>query len=334
VIEISIVVPVYRSENCLEALERAISAAMLDAQLGYELILVDDGSPDGSWQCIQSLAKANPNVKGLSHRRNFGQDNAILTGLRVASGPALVIMDDDLQHSPDDIPKLYAELVRSRADVVYAHFINKRHRTWKKLGSWFNGKVAEWLIDKPRNIYLSPFKIISREVADLVTAFDGPYPYLDGLLFQVTNRFSFIEVEHRERFAGESNYTFGKSLHVWRRLAYSYSAKPLTLVTILGVFAFIFGSLGAVATVAYRLFAPNQFSGSAAGWASLMTAFLALAGLQLFALGILGEYVGRTYISINRRPQSIVSDTVSVNTKTIDKGPGLTKSSHERRGVP
>jgi undecaprenyl-phosphate 4-deoxy-4-formamido-L-arabinose transferase len=176
VIDISVVVPVYRSENCLEALERAISAAMHAAQLSYELILVDDASPDGSWKCIQTLAKANPNVKGLSHRRNFGQDNAILTGLRVASGIALVIMDDDLQHSPNDIPKLYAEFLRSGADVVYAHFINKRHRTWKKLGSWFNGKAAEWLIDKPANIYLSPFKIISREAADLLTAFDGPLP--------------------------------------------------------------------------------------------------------------------------------------------------------------
>src|SRR5262245_16392480 len=220
---------------------------MHDSQLSYELILVDDASPDGSWKCIQRLAEANPNVKGLSHRRNFGQDNAILTGLRVASGVAIVIMDDDLQHSPDGIPKLYAEFVRSRADVVYAHFINKHHRTWKKLGSWFNGKLAEWLIDKPANIYLSPFKIISRDIADLVTAFDGPYPYFDGLLFQVTNRFSFIKVEHRARVADESNYTFGKSLHVLGRLAYSYSVKPLRLVTALGVVAFMFGSHGATA---------------------------------------------------------------------------------------
>lgn len=332
-IDISVVVPVYRSENCLEALERAVNAAMHDAKFCYELILVDDGSPDDSWKCIQRLAKANPNVKGLSHRRNFGQDNAILSGLRVASGIAVVVMDDDLQHSPDDIPKLYAEFVRSRADVVYAHFRKKRHRTWKKLGSWLNGKVAEWLIGKPANIYLSPFKIVGREVADLVTVFDGPYPYFDGLLFQVTNRFSFIEVEHRERFAGESTYTFGKSLQVWSRLAYSYSVKPLRLVTILGVFAFTFGLFGAVMTVVYRLLAPDEFSGSAIGWASLMTVFLSLAGLQMLSIGILGEYVGRTYISINRRPQSIVADTVSVKNYEWPSTIGI-KSSHERTDVP
>src|SRR5262249_1079427 len=160
------------------------------------------------------------------------------------------------------------------------------------------------------------FKIIGREVADLVTVFDGPYPYFDGLLFQVTNRFSFIQVEHRKRFAGESTYTFGKSLHIWSRLTYSYSVKPLRLVTTLGVVAFTFGLLGAVTTVVYRLLAPHQFTGSAVGWASLMTVFLALAGLQMLALGILGEYVGRTYISINRRPQSIVADAISVKYQT------------------
>jgi glycosyltransferase involved in cell wall biosynthesis len=309
VIDISIVVPIYRSEDCLEALERAISTAMRNAQLSYELILVNDASPDGSWKCIERLAEANPSVIGLNHRRNFGQDNAILTGLRVASGSAAVIMDDDLQHSPDDIPKLYSEFVRSGADVVYAHFIRKRQRAWKNFGSWLNGKAAEWLIDKPPNMYLSPFKIIRREVVELLTVFDGPYPYVDSLLFQVTNRFSFIDVEHQERFAGKSTYTFGKSLHVWSRLVFSYSVKPLQLVTLLGVFAFAFGSLGALAVVAYRIIAADQFSGIAVGWASLMAAFLVLAGLQMLALGILGEYVGRTHININRRPQAVVGET-------------------------
>jgi len=195
---------------------------------------------------------------------------------------------------------------------VYAHFRKQRHAYWKSLGSWFNGKVAEWLIDKPPYIYLSPFKIVRSEVAKLATVFDGPYPYLDSLLFQVTNRFSFVEVEHRERFAGASTYSFAKSFHVWTRLVFSFSVKPLRLVTWMGVLTFAFGSVGAVLVIIYRLMRPDQFSGEAVGWTSLMVTLLVLAGLQMLALGVLGEYVGRTHVNINRRPQAIIAETVSL----------------------
>jgi undecaprenyl-phosphate 4-deoxy-4-formamido-L-arabinose transferase len=235
------------------------------AGLSYELVLINDASPDRSWQVIKDLAKKNPALKGFSHRRNYGQDNAIMTGLRHATGAAIVVMDDDLQHAPEDIPRLHAEMVRSGADVVYAHFRKRRHAYWKQLGSWFNGKVAEWLINKPADIYLSPFKIIRREVADLVSVFDGPYPYFDGLLFQVTNRFSSIEVEHHERFAGTSSYTFLKSLQVWARLAFSFSVIPLRLITWIGALGFVLGSIGAMLVIIDRLIRPDQ----AAGWASL-----------------------------------------------------------------
>src|SRR5262249_4994854 len=197
-IDISIVVPVFRSENCLSALAAAVAKAMRQAGFSYELVLVDDGSPDRSWAEIKDLVEINPAVKGLRHRRNFGQDNAIMTGLRYAIGTAVVVMDDDLQHAPGDIPRLYAEMGRTGADVVYAHFRELRQARWKNFGSWLNGKFAEWLIDKPSGIYLSPFKIIRREVVDLVIIFDGPYPYLDSLLFQITNRFSSIKVDHHD----------------------------------------------------------------------------------------------------------------------------------------
>jgi glycosyltransferase involved in cell wall biosynthesis len=306
-INISIVVPVYRSEDCLPILEAAVDQAMRNAALSYELLLVNDASPDGSWTVIRRLAERNPAVKGLSLRRNFGQDNAIMAGLRHAIGAAVVIMDDDMQHAPEDVPKLYAELARSRADVVYAHFRKKQQASWKNLGSWFNGKVAEWLIDKPSNIYVSPFKILRSEILELVTTFDGPYPYIDSLLFQVTDRFSFIETEHHERFAGSSTYTFAKSFQVWSKLAVSFSVKPLRLVTWMGVLAFLLGSLGAVAVILDRVMNPDQF-GEAAGWASLMVTVLVLAGVQMLALGVIGEYVGRTYININRKPQAIVAE--------------------------
>jgi len=309
VVDISVVVPVYRSEDCLPALEAAVAKAMQAGGFSYELLLVDDASPDQSWSVIKDLARTNQAIKGLCHRRNFGQDNAIMTGIRQASGAAVVIMDDDLQHSPADIPKLHAEMVRTGADVVYAHFRNPRLAFWKKFGSWLNGKVAEWLIDKPSHIYLSPFKIVRRDVVELVATFDGAYPYFDGLLFQVTSRFAFIDVDQHDRFAGASNYTFWNSLQVWGRLAFSFSITPLRLVLWIGILTFVFGCMSAVGVVIYRLMSPDQFTGEAVGWASLMVTLLVLASLQMLALGVLGEYVGRTHININRRPQATIAET-------------------------
>jgi glycosyltransferase involved in cell wall biosynthesis len=310
-VDISVVVPVYCSEDCLPVLEAAVDKAMRAAGFSYELLLVDDASSDRSWSVIKDLAQRNPAMKGLCHRRNFGQDNAIMTGIRHATGAAVVVMDDDLQHAPADIPKLHAEMERTGADVVYAHLRNRRVASWKKLGSWFNGKVAEWLIDKPSHIYLSPFKIVRRDVVELVATFDGAYPYFDGLLFQVTSRVAFIEVDQHDRFAGVSNYNFWNSLQVWSRLAFSFSVKPLRLVSWIGMFAFAFGCISAIVVVIYRLMRPDQFTGEAVGWASLMVALLVLGSLQMLALGVLGEYVGRTHVNINRRPQATIAETVS-----------------------
>jgi glycosyltransferase involved in cell wall biosynthesis len=155
-LKLSIVIPVYRSEGCLAELVSAISEALVPAGLSYEVILVNDFSPDRSWDVIAALARRHPCIIGVDLRRNFGQDNAILTGMRVARGQFIVIMDDDLQHDPAYIPRLLSK-VEEGSDVVYAEFKKKRQKRWKNIGSWINGKIAEAVIYKPRNIYLSPF---------------------------------------------------------------------------------------------------------------------------------------------------------------------------------
>ena len=302
-LDLSVVVPVYRSELCLEALVKAIAAALSDRT--YEVVLVNDYSPDGSWQVIESICESNPNVIGVDLRRNFGQDNAILTGLRIARGKYIAIMDDDLQHDPADLPALVNEIERG-ADVVYGDFRTKHQKLWKNLGSWFNGKVAEWVIDKPKDIYLSPYKLIRKEVAELICEYDGPAPYVDGLLFQVTSRMSHIPVEHHSRYAGASSYTFWKSVRVWGRLAFSFSVAPLRLVTWFGFTFAILGLLLAAAVISYRLLYPQDFSQNAVGWASLMVALLLVGGIQMIFFGILGEYAGRMFLRVSNKPQTAV----------------------------
>jgi len=304
--DVSVVVPVYQSEDCLEPLVAAIDATLGEAGLDYEVILVNDGSPDRSWSVVESLCRRNPHVVGIDLRRNFGQDNAIITGMRLARGRSVAIMDDDLQHDPGDLPTLLAKLDEDQADVVYADFRRKRQRFWKNLGSWFNGKVAEWVIDKPPGIYLSPYKVIRPEVVELVCRFDGPEPYIDGLIFQVTTRITQVPVEHHARFAGQSNYTFARSLRVWARLATSFSIKPLRLVTWCGFFLAALGCGLALLVIVYRIARPDNFGYAVAGWASLMVTQLLTASARMVFLGVIGEYAGRTYMSVCHKPQTAV----------------------------
>jgi glycosyltransferase involved in cell wall biosynthesis len=311
--ELSIVVPVYRSENCLVALADAVDAALEGSGLDYEVVLVNDDSPDGSWGVIESLCRSRPQYVGIDLRRNFGQDNAIMTGLRAARGGLIAVMDDDLQHDPRDLPALIDAIERTGSDVVYADFRTKHHRAWKNVGSWINGKFAEWLIDKPRGIYLSPYKLMRKEVAELICRYDGPDPYVDGLLFQVTSRVGQIRVAHHPRYAGRSGYSFMKSIQVWSRLATAFSVKPLRLVVWAGFFLAFMGALLAVYVIAYRLLYPEDFELAVAGWASLMVANLLTAAARMVFLGVVGEYAGRTYLTVCHKPQATVRAVLSSN---------------------
>ncbi|HVG19595.1 MAG TPA: glycosyltransferase family 2 protein [Blastocatellia bacterium] len=308
--DLSIVVPVYRSEECLDALVAAIYEAMTPTGRDFEVVLINDFSPDNSWAVIESICEARANVVGVDLRRNFGQDNAIITGLRMARGRYVAIMDDDLQHHPRDLPALLGK-VEEGADVVYAVFGVKRQKLWKNLGSWFNGKVAEWVINKPKHVYLSPYKIIRKEVVEMICNYDGPDPYIDGLLFQVTARIAQVTVEHHPRHAGQSTYTFWKSVRVWARLAFSFSAKPLRVVS---WFGFLFAALGlllAIVVVFYRLFFPEHFGPAAVGWASLMVAILIASGIQMIFFGVLGEYTGRTFRRVSNKPQTSIREVLN-----------------------
>jgi undecaprenyl-phosphate 4-deoxy-4-formamido-L-arabinose transferase len=219
-------------------------------------------------------------------------------------------MDDDLQHRPGDLPALVGK-AQEGFDVVYADFRKKRQKLWKNLGSWLNGKVAEWVLDKPPQVYLSPFKVIRKEVADLICCYDGPAPYVDGLLFQVTSRITQIPVEHQRRYAGRSTYTFWKSVRVSARLALSFSVKPLRFIAIAGIVFAILGLLTAALVVAYRLLKPEDFPPAAVGWASLMVAVLLVGGVQMIFLGVMGEYAGRTFLRVNNRPQAAIREVLN-----------------------
>ncbi|SIO42898.1 undecaprenyl-phosphate 4-deoxy-4-formamido-L-arabinose transferase [Singulisphaera sp. GP187] len=325
-LELSIVIPAFRSEGCLQALANAIDATLGPLGWRYEVILVNDGSPDGTWAVIESLCQTRENYVGIDLRRNFGQDNAILTGLRAARGSLIAIMDDDLQHDPGDLPLLRERLLDERADAIYAHFGTKHQQAWKNLGSWFNGKFAEWVIEKPKGIYLSPYKLIRKEIAEAICEYQGPDPYVDGLLFQVTARIGQVHVAHHPRYADHGNYTFFKSLKVWARLATAFSVKPIRLVLFGGCFFAALGGALALYVVAYRLLYPEDFERGVAGWASLMVAQLLTTAIRMIFLGIVGEYAGRTYIAVCHKPQATVREVLYSSPGPVATPPGRAES--------
>jgi undecaprenyl-phosphate 4-deoxy-4-formamido-L-arabinose transferase len=298
---LSIVVPVYRGAATIARLVAAL--AELRPQGGMEVILVNDGSPDNSAEvCRALLANATIRLTYIEHARNFGEHNAVMTGLREASGDYVITMDDDLQNPPEEVIKLYDHARLGKWDVVYTRFRAKQHAGWRNLGSRFANRVANRLLDKPKGLYLSSFRCMSQLVVSSITYYKGPYPYIDGLIMQMTQRIDSIEVQHLPRLEGRSNYTLRRLVRLWLNLATSFSLLPLRFATIAGLVMAVLGTLGAVATVVEALTTYHTPS----GWASTMTAILLVSGVQSMILGTLGEYVGRTFLTANAKPQATV----------------------------
>lgn len=301
--ELSIVVPVYRSADCLPELARRVQQAVGDRFRSYELILVNDGSPDRSWQVIASLIETYPFVVGLNLRKNVGQDNAIMAGLHYSTGETVVIMDDDLQHDPADIPAL-CHALQDHFDVAYATFERKKQALWKNLGSWFNDRVAVVVLGKPRDVYLSPYKALRREIVDEIVKYDGPFTYVDGIVFGITSQITQVQATHHARFAGESNYNLLRSVKVWLKLATGFSVIPLRITTIIGGVISFFSLLMAVFFIVQALVLDRIPE----GYPSLIVTLFFLGGIQLMGLGAVGEYVGRIFLTQNKTPQFVVRD--------------------------
>lgn len=316
-IKLSIVIPVYGSAMILPELVRQLQDAIttqlqLDGQ--FEIILVNDCGPGDSWSALRKLAVAHPFVKAVGLRKNAGQHNAIMAGLNYAQGEVVVMMDDDLQHSPYDIPALYHKVLEGY-DVCYVSFKSRHHAKWKILGSEFNDRVAQFLLKKPKGLYLSPFKAIKREIRNELIKYHGPHVYLDGLILTVTANIATVSVEHYARYDGEGGYGFGKSMSLWLKMATNFSVAPLRFASILGVVFSVIGFFLAVLFTVQRLL-NNQVP---EGWASLMVIALIMGGIQLLAIGAIGEYVGRIFLNINNRPQFVVAQTLNFSDITTDK---------------
>jgi glycosyltransferase involved in cell wall biosynthesis len=305
---LSIVVPVYNGAKSITELVRALET--LDIEGGHEIVLVNDGSPDDSLAvCQRLLSEASVPITLVNLARNFGEHNAIMAGLRHTRGAYVITMDDDLQNPPSEVKRLVEHARATGKDVVYTRYAVKQHAYWRNLGSRFANWVADVLMEKPKGLYLSSFRCMSAFLVEQVTRYEGPFPYVDGLIMQATQAIDTIEVAHLPRASGRSNYTMKRLVRLWLNIFVNFSVMPLHLSTIAGFALSLIGLIGVVSVVLEALFfEPPQ------GWASLMAATLLLSGVQLLILGILGEYMGRLFLTANRKPQTVVREVVRSET--------------------
>lgn len=298
---VSFVVPLFNTGASLPRLLETFGHLELDEE--WELVLVDDGSADGT------AARARRALRGMPMRatlvelaRNYGEHAAVLEGCRRARGQFVVNLDDDLQNPVSEALKLLAHLRKSGADVVYSQYEHKRHHWMRNAGSRVVNRLASFLLDKPGDLYLSSFRAMRRALVDRIIQYDGPYPYIDGLILGATNRIEKLTVRHDERREGPSSYTTRKLLRLMLNMLFDFSIMPLRVASVLGAMLCVAG-LAMLGMVVAEFVTAGRVQ---PGWGSLMAALTIFSGAQLVMLGLIGEYVGRGFLTVSGKPQSLV----------------------------
>jgi len=303
---ITCIIPCYRSEETISLVVTELVAAFEErSATEYEIILVNDASPDNVMNVIKEICNNNKNVKAIDLAINLGQHNAIMAGIKHSKSGTLVFLDDDGQTPANEIWKLL-DALDDDCDVVFAKYQDKRHSIWRNMGSRINDKMAESLIGKPKDLYISSYCACKGFVADELRKYDGKYPYLSGLLLRTAKRVKNIAVIHRERATGTSGYTMKKLFSLWLNGFTAFSITPLRIATFCGCTIAAFGFLYGIYIVLQRLLVPY----TPIGFTSLMATLLLIGGMIMIMLGLIGEYIGRIYLSINKSPQFVVREKI------------------------
>lgn len=313
-IEISVVIPVYNSAQTLREVRERLEKVLVDlVGESYEIVFVNDGSADSSWDLLNEMASTNDKIVAINLTRNFGQHNALMCGFSQVQGMYIITLDDDLQNPPEEIPKLFNE-IQTGHDVVYGIFATKQHSRFRNLGSEF----IQFVYRKTFNVKvrLTSFRIMKRHIVRRLLSYEKSFTFIDGIICWFTTRIGNVYVKHHQRRAGKSGYSVYKLIVLALNMMTNFSIALIQVASLIGLFfaftGFVFGI--------YFLYKKIFFGIPVSGFASTIVAITIFSGVQLFTLGILGEYIGRIHINISKRPQYAIRDiVVSKNHNLSDK---------------
>ena len=314
--ELSLVIPVYNGSRTIGALVE--HTTKIFGSISFEIVLVNDGSEDDSETvCIRLAEKFPQNVTFVHLSRNFGEHSAVLAGFTEARGRYVAVLDDDGQNPPEEVVRMLDELKRKNYDVVYGHYIEKKHSWFRNLGSRFNDRIATLMLHKPKDLYLSSFKVMNRFLINEIIKYHGPYPYTDGLIYRVTRNIGQIPVEHRASVSGPSRYTFRKLVRLWLNMFLNFSIKPLRISVYVGLFASCLSIVALVAILIDKLWITPNLT---VGIPTVLGSVVFFSGIQLMILGLVGEYLGRLYLDQTGTPQFVVRYTTRKGESTTIPG--------------
>ncbi len=313
--KISFVIPCYRSENTLghvvSDIEKTMQKPELASMYTYEIILVNDCSPDNTLEVIRGLCKEKEYIKGIAFARNFGQHAALMAGLRQTEGDYVVCLDDDGQTPAEEVDKLLNKLEEGY-DAVYAQYEHKQHNGFRNMGSKVNELMTRVMLDKPKELFISSYFGVRRFVVEDMIRYENSYPYVIGLVLRATKNITNVSVNHREREEGTSGYTLKKLLALWFNGFTAFSVKPLRIATCIGVASAGIGFVYGIYTIIKKFVNPAV----PLGFSSMMAALVFFGGMIMIMLGLIGEYIGRMYISMNNSPQYVIRERMNINKRS------------------
>ena len=305
--KISYVIPCYRSSKTLPNVVDEIKAKMRElSDYEYEIILVNDCSPDDTYEVIKRIAAKNDNVTGISLAKNFGQHSALMAGFHYVTGDITVCLDDDGQTPANEADRLI-KAVEEGADVAYARYAHKQHSFFRNMGSRINDRMTCIMLGKPKELHISSYFAAKRFVIEEICRYTYAFPYVMGLVLRTTKNIVNVDIDHRNRTVGESGYTIGKLLSLWFNGFTAFSIKPLRIAVGAGALFAAIGFLYGIYTIIKKIFIqPPEL---VTGFSALMSAVVFIGGMIMLMLGLVGEYLGRVYISMNNSPQYVISET-------------------------
>jgi len=326
--DLSLVIPVYNGSCTIGPLVERITRVF--AFTPFQIVLVNDGSEDDSEiVCAKLAEKFRESVTFVHLSRNFGEHSAVLAGLSHARGRYIAVLDDDGQNPPEEVVRMVQELKRKNYDVVYGHYIDKQHSWFRNAGSRFNDRIATLMLHKPKDLYLSSFKVMNRFLVDEIIKYSGPFPYIDGLIYRATRKIGQIQVGHRANISGPSRYTFRKLVRLWLNMFLNFSIKPLRLSVYVGLFVACLSILALIFIWIDKIWiTPNL----PLGIPTVLGSIVLFSGIQLMILGLIGEYLGRLYLDQTGTPQYVVRYTAGPASKA--ESSNLHETAVPRADVP